>query len=130
MDLKLRNHIFQLINEYYPDNINDYLFSKYKLLMQVKVGNRQAEERLDQEDIVRLKAYIDKTIAVKIKNELIRKNSEPLSAGATSPLKQAPVEVSKQSDDEKESIEMINRPGRKSIDQSYSEESKVTEEEK
>jgi hypothetical protein len=71
-NLKLRNHVFQLINEYYPDNVADYLFAKYKLLQQVKLGNKQAEDRLEQEDIFRLKSYIDKSIANKIKNDLIR----------------------------------------------------------
>ena len=42
-----QDHIQGLINEYYPDNVSDYLLSKYKLLMKVKTGNKQAQERLD-----------------------------------------------------------------------------------
>ena len=38
-DLKLRNHCQELINEYYPDNVSDYLLSKHKLLMKVKSGS-------------------------------------------------------------------------------------------
>lgn len=68
-DLKLLDHVQELINVYYPDNIGDYLLSKYSLLMKVKHGNKAAQSRLDSEDVNRLKFYIEKMITLQQKRE-------------------------------------------------------------
>lgn len=59
----IKNHVNEVINEYYPENIQDYLMSKHNLLKSVKEGSRTAAERLEHDDVGRLKAYVEKEIA-------------------------------------------------------------------
>lgn len=80
-DLKLLDHVQELINVFYPDNIGDYLLSKYSLLMKVKTGNKAAQSRLDSEDVNRLKFYIDKMIAVQQKREKINDHGVSMGKG-------------------------------------------------
>ena len=65
----IKNHVNEVINEYYPENIQDYLLSKYKLLEAVKANSSTATRRLEQDDAKRLLAYVEKEIAIQEKRE-------------------------------------------------------------
>lgn len=71
----IKNHVNEVINEYYPENIQDYLMSKHNLLKSVKEGSRTAAERLEHDDVGRLKAYVEKEIARQEKREAERKRA-------------------------------------------------------
>lgn len=38
-NIRVKNHVADLINEFYPDNIQDFLINKQKLLFKVRDGN-------------------------------------------------------------------------------------------
>lgn len=67
---KVFNYVQEAINEFYPSNINDYLVSKYKLLKKVKMGSAQAQERLRNEDVYKLRSYIEKAMNLVKKKKL------------------------------------------------------------
>lgn len=58
----IKNHVNEVINEYYPENIQDYLMSKHNLLQKVAEGSKTATERLENDDARRLLGYIEKEI--------------------------------------------------------------------
>lgn len=65
----VRNHLDELINQYYPENIGDYLLSKYQLVMKYKDGSKAAADRLENEDVSRLLRYLGEEIASQEKME-------------------------------------------------------------
>ena len=69
----LRNHLDELINQYYPANIGDYLMSKYQLVMKYKDGSTAAADRLENEDVGRLLRYLGEEIANQEKKEAYAK---------------------------------------------------------
>lgn len=57
--LGLENHISDLVNEFYPDNIQDFLRKKRKLLKNFKAGSERAKGQLAFEDLPKLLKYIE-----------------------------------------------------------------------
>lgn len=76
LNIKVQNHVQEVINQYYPSNVSDYLYSKYTLLRQVKLGNKMAKDRFEAEDVDRLNFYIEKMIKQQYKKELSKRGSE------------------------------------------------------
>ena len=63
----------EIINQYYPENIGDYLLSKYQLVMKYKDGSKAAADRLEHEDVGRLLRYLEEEIQNQEKKEAYNK---------------------------------------------------------
>lgn len=48
---RVKNFIQDIINEFYPDNIQDFLINKQKLLFKVKDGSEIAQSQFEIEDL-------------------------------------------------------------------------------
>lgn len=70
----------ELINQYYPENIGDYLMSKYQLVMKYKAGSTGAADRLENEDVSRLLRYLEEEIVNQEKKESYGKQGTDLGS--------------------------------------------------
>ena len=70
-DIKLENHMSDLVTCYYPENIQDYLRKKQVMLAKVGQGSQSAKAQLKFEDLPRLLRMLNKQIVyTKRRNEI------------------------------------------------------------
>ena len=67
-NIRVKNHVADLINEFYPDNLQDFLINKQKMLFQVRDGNEEARGQFQFEDFQKLLKSINKEIENAEKN--------------------------------------------------------------
>ena len=66
---RVKNFIQDIINEFYPDNIQDFLINKQKLLFKVRDGSEIAQSQFEIEDLQKLLKHVNAEIEIAKKKD-------------------------------------------------------------